>query len=122
MKFKSCRHIEWDNLIDEIFGEDYVKSEITDNLLEEIRKHVTTYIDNEPNELYKRTYYAEVDIEVREKNIQPTRPIGRWVKPPRPKAYDRICSACRGKCWNVSRNSEYKYCPNCGGRMESEEE
>lgn len=63
MKFRSCRHIEWDNRIDEIFGEEFVKSEVTDNLLEEIRKHVITYIDKEPNERYRCTYYAEVDVE-----------------------------------------------------------
>jgi len=46
------------------------------------------------------------------------RPKGKWQKPPRAKAYGRFCTVCHAKCWNVLRNEEYNYCPNCGAEME----
>ena len=42
---------------------------------------------------------------------------GKWIKPIREKAYERICSLCKKKCWYIGEGN-YDYCPNCGHPME----
>lgn len=41
---------------------------------------------------------------------------GRWIE----KAGRAKCSACADECWADSA-MEYKYCPNCGSRMDGED-
>lgn len=63
----------------------------------------------------------ELEWVINELKQNPSRLKGKWQKPPRAKAYGRFCTVCHAKCWNVLRNKEYNYCPNCGAEMEDEE-
>lgn len=44
---------------------------------------------------------------------------GRWLNAnSRPKTYERRCTACDGKAYFCGIGCSYKYCPNCGCRMD----
>lgn len=44
---------------------------------------------------------------------------GRWLNAnSRPKTYERRCTACDGKAYFCGIGCSYKYCPNCGAKME----
>ena len=44
---------------------------------------------------------------------------GRWMNAnSRPKTYWRRCTACGGLAYFCGIGCSYKYCPNCGARMD----
>lgn len=44
---------------------------------------------------------------------------GRWVQGNvRPKTYFRLCSACKKVAYFCGEGCSYKYCPNCGAKMD----
>ena len=44
---------------------------------------------------------------------------GRWLNANRrTKTYERICTACGGKAYFCGIGCSYKYCQNCGCRMD----
>ncbi len=44
---------------------------------------------------------------------------GRWMNAnSRPKTYERRCTACGGRAYFCGMECSYKYCPNCGCRMD----
>ena len=46
---------------------------------------------------------------------------GRWLNAnSRPKTYERICTACGGGAYFCGIGCSYKYCPNCGAKMDGE--
>ena len=40
----------------------------------------------------------------------------------RPKTYIRKCSVCRKEAYFCGRGCSYKYCPNCGAKMDGGED
>lgn len=55
-------------------------------------------------------------------DMQPTVDVhARWerTKPTSVKSYRRICSFCGQVAYMI--NEEYKYCPNCGAKMDGEQ-
>lgn len=47
---------------------------------------------------------------------------GRWKKANnRPKSYIRVCSVCGKEAYFCGEGCSYKYCPNCGAKMDGEE-
>lgn len=48
---------------------------------------------------------------------------GRWINAnSRPKTYERRCTACGGRAYFCGVGCSYKYCPNCGAKMDLEDE
>lgn len=48
---------------------------------------------------------------------------GRWKKANnRPKSYIRVCSVCGKEAYFCGKGCSYKYCPNCGAKMDGGEE
>ena len=44
---------------------------------------------------------------------------GRWKKANnRPKSYIRVCSVCGKEAYFCGEGCSYKYCPNCGTKMD----
>ena len=44
---------------------------------------------------------------------------GRWERENiRPKSYLRVCSACGKVAYFCGEGCSYKYCPNCGAKMD----
>lgn len=44
---------------------------------------------------------------------------GRWEKANnRPKSYIRVCSVCGKEAYFCGKGCSYKYCPNCGAKMD----
>ena len=47
---------------------------------------------------------------------------GYWSKANnRQKSYIRVCSVCGKEAYFCGKGCSYKYCPNCGARMDGEE-
>lgn len=62
-----------------------------------------------------------------QESIQPKAKSGKWIKYGRPRCDEQHyqCTACNyyinfGK-WGDLYTKEFRYCPNCGAKMESEE-
>jgi len=56
--------------------------------------------------------------------VTPARKIGRWIW--RTQYWNWVCSECsenptRGTGYTPNNMNGYKYCPNCGAKMEVEE-
>lgn len=50
--------------------------------------------------------------------LEPVR-HGRWERENiRPKSYLRVCSACGKVAYFCGEGCSYKYCPNCGAKMD----
>lgn len=44
---------------------------------------------------------------------------GKWLREKiRPKSYLRVCSMCKKTAYFCGLGCSYKYCPNCGARMD----
>ena len=44
---------------------------------------------------------------------------GQWLRENiRPKSYLRVCSMCKKTAYFCGEGCSYKYCPNCGARMD----
>lgn len=51
-------------------------------------------------------------------NPDDIRQMGRWeMANNRKKSYIRRCSACEKEAYFCGRGCSYKYCPNCGAKM-----
>lgn len=47
---------------------------------------------------------------------------GRWEKANnRPKSYIRVCTVCGKEAYFCGEGCSYKYCPNCGSKMDGED-
>lgn len=60
-------------------------------------------------------------------SVTPQQRIGRWIKTRLDDEPDKICDDCGTYCWkcsicgsDASGWGNYKYCPNCGAKMEVE--
>lgn len=60
-------------------------------------------------------YYSIVDSVKETPSILPERKTGRWI--PNRHTDTVLCSVC-GKCYG----DKYRYCPNCGAKMEEDEQ
>ena len=59
-----------------------------------------------------------VELGVKKKDVAPAR-HGRWVNAnSRAKTSQRRCTACSGIAYFCGIGCSYKFCPNCGARME----
>lgn len=44
---------------------------------------------------------------------------GQWLRENiRPKSYLRVCSMCKKTAYFCGEGCRYKYCPNCGAKMD----
>lgn len=90
--------------------------------------YTSTVVNAEPNELFKVTasdkreqlYDLFVEMITRKNTpcVAPTHKGGKWRKEYIGCMYD-VCSECGQKV--ISGYFEFNYCPNCGARMEGEE-
>lgn len=100
-----------------------MKMYVADSLVEKLEAEV--------NRLYMRGHVA-AEHHVQEHALrivydEPTvdaEPVrhGAWVKENiRKKSYLRLCTACGKVCYFCGTDCSYKYCPNCGAKMDAEE-
>lgn len=75
-------------------------------------------IDSEVKKIYKIAYNHTIDVISILPDIQPEQKIGRWEHDGGHFANRWICSQCGYKFY--FEKSEAKYCPNCGAKMESD--
>ena len=69
--------------------------------------------------MYRKICEAEIAIgKTQTADVAPVR-HGRWMKPNgRGKTYQRRCTACGGIAYFCGIGCSYKYCPNCGAKMD----
>lgn len=47
---------------------------------------------------------------------------GQWLRENiRPKSYLRVCSMCKKTAYFCGEGCSYKYCPNCGAKMDAKD-
>ena len=67
---------------------------------------------------YEKAYCIDVVRKIPAADVAPVR-TGRLVNANRrAKTYQRICTACGGIAYFCGVGCSYKFCPNCGARME----
>ena len=87
---------------------------------------MSDYISREAAmEIVKRTSgdYAAAFSEIRklpDADVEPVR-HGRWIVPPPPDAYT-YCKVVCSECHKVAGKHKTVYCPNCGAKMDLEDE
>ena len=69
--------------------------------------------------MYRKICEAEIAIgKTQTADVSPVR-HGRWMKPNvREKTHQRRCTACGGIAYFCGIGCSYKYCPNCGAKMD----
>lgn len=76
-------------------------------------------------ERMKRTNrYFNVKFDIEEAPTIEAEPVrhGYWKNANgRPKTYIRKCSVCGKEAYFCGRGCSYKFCPNCGAKMDKEE-
>ena len=65
-------------------------------------------------------YMIGLADQIRTLTLDDLRSKGEWVKPEGRtiKSYVRRCSACGKDAYFCGKGCSYKYCPNCGAKME----
>ena len=67
---------------------------------------------------FSKDNYAYCSMFLNSADVAPVR-HGRWMNPNgREKTYQRRCTACGGIAYFCGIGCSYKYCPNCGAKMD----
>lgn len=73
-------------------------------------------------QLNERTVFKRIIADFPAADVAPVQ-HGRWINAnSRPKTYERRCTACGGRAYFCGVGCSYKYCPNCGAKMDLEDE
>lgn len=78
----------------------------------------TEAVNNRPVNDYERELYFRIQGELSKlPSAQQQRKMGKWITVPGRLGDEVECNQCNNVFWYWMGN--YRYCPNCGARMES---
>ena len=87
-----------------------------------IFKNIAEHLSENENHGQAVTLFYAADVI----NVQPTIDAvevvhGRWKKANnRPKSYIRVCTVCGKEAYFCGEGCSYKFCPNCGAKMDGD--